>query len=101
VRVRRVAELAPAQAVAANRPWAAHTAAVAHLPVAAHDDLRWADGFAFGTPSRFGAPAAQLKQFIDTTGGLWVEGALRPAGPLRHGDPIPAPRTSTRRRLTS
>jgi NAD(P)H dehydrogenase (quinone) len=76
VRVRRVAELAPAQAVAANRRWAAHAAAVAHLPVASHDDLRWADGFAFGTPSRFGTPAAQLKQFIDTTGRLWAEGAL-------------------------
>ena len=76
VRVRRVAELAPAQAVAANQRWAAHADAVAHMPFASHDDLRWADGFAFGTPSRFGTPAAQLKQFIDTTGGLWAEGAL-------------------------
>lgn len=76
VRVRRVAELAPPQAVAANPAWAAHAAEVAELPVASHDDLRWADAFAFGTPSRFGTPAAQLKQFIDTTGGLWAEGAL-------------------------
>ena len=76
VRVRRVAELAPPQAVAANPAWAAHAAEVADLPVASHDDLRWANAFAFGTPSRFGTPAAQLKQFIDTTGGLWAEGAL-------------------------
>jgi NAD(P)H dehydrogenase (quinone) len=62
--------------VAANPAWAAHAAEVAGLPVASHDDLRWADAFAFGTPSRFGTPAAQLKQFIDTTGGLWAEGAL-------------------------
>lgn len=76
VRVRRVAELAPDQVVAANPAWAAHAAEVADQPVASLDDLRWADAFAFGTPSRFGTPSAQLKQFIDTTGGLWVEGAL-------------------------
>lgn len=76
VRLRRVAELAPPEAVAANPAWAAHAAAVAGLPLASHDDLRWADAFAFGTPSRFGTPAAQLKQFLDSTGGLWGEGAL-------------------------
>ena len=32
--------------------------------------------FAFGTPTRFGASAAQLKQFIDQAGGLWQEGKL-------------------------
>jgi NAD(P)H dehydrogenase (quinone) len=32
--------------------------------------------FAFGTLTRFGAPAAQLKQFIDQAGGLWREGKL-------------------------
>ena len=76
VRLRRVAELAPASVVAASPAWAAHCATVADLPVASHDDLRWADAYAFGTPSRFGTPAAQLKQFLDTTGGLWAEGAL-------------------------
>jgi NAD(P)H dehydrogenase (quinone) len=40
------------------------------------DDLVWGDGYAFGTPSRFGTPAAQLKQFIDETGGLWRNGKL-------------------------
>lgn len=76
VRLRRVAELAPPSVVAANSAWAAHSAVVADLPVADHDDLRWADAYAFGTPSRFGTPAAQLKQFLDTTGGLWAEGVL-------------------------
>src|SRR3569833_4012145 len=38
--------------------------------------LAQADADAFGTPSRFGAPAAQLKQFIDQAGGLWREGRL-------------------------
>ncbi len=46
------------------------------------DDLRWADGVCWGTPTRFGNMASQVKQFIDNTGGLWIEGALedKPAG---------------------
>ncbi|HSJ27831.1 MAG TPA: NAD(P)H:quinone oxidoreductase [Acidimicrobiia bacterium] len=75
-RLRRVAELAPAAAIDANPAWAAHARATRGIPEATHDDLRWADGFAFGTPARFGTPAAQLKQFIDTTGGLWRAGDL-------------------------
>ena len=40
------------------------------------EDLEWADAYIFGTPARFGNVSAQLKQFIDTTGGLWFEGKL-------------------------
>ncbi|WP_407549831.1 NAD(P)H:quinone oxidoreductase [Streptomyces sp. Pv4-95] len=76
VRLRKVAELAPADAVAANPAWAAHAAETADVPLATVDDLDWADVILFGTPTRFGLPAAQLKQFIDTTGGLWAEGKL-------------------------
>jgi NAD(P)H dehydrogenase (quinone) len=76
VRVRQVAELAPAEAIAQNPRWAAHRDATAADPVAALDDLEWADGFAFGSPTRFGLPAAQLKQFLDQTGGLWARGVL-------------------------
>jgi NAD(P)H dehydrogenase (quinone) len=44
------------------------------IPVVTHDDLRWADGIAWGTPTRYGNMSAQMKQFIDTTGGLWLKG---------------------------
>lgn len=46
------------------------------------DDLRWADGICWGSPTRFGNMTSQLKQFIDTTGGLWEKGTLsgKPAG---------------------
>jgi NAD(P)H dehydrogenase (quinone) len=44
--------------------------------VATLDDLEWADGVAFGSPTRFGNVAAQLKQFIDQAGRLWQEGKL-------------------------
>jgi NAD(P)H dehydrogenase (quinone) len=40
------------------------------------EDLRWADGFAFGSPTRFGNVSAQLKQFLDMTGPLWAAGEL-------------------------
>jgi NAD(P)H dehydrogenase (quinone) len=40
------------------------------------DDLGWADAFAFGTPTRFGTPAAPLKRFIDSSVGLWKDGLL-------------------------
>ncbi len=77
VRVRRVAELAPAEAIAANAQWAEHLAwADENVEIASMDDLEWADGIALGSPTRFGLPAAQLKQFLDQTGGLWFKGAL-------------------------
>jgi NAD(P)H dehydrogenase (quinone) len=76
VRLRRVAELAPADAIDQNPRWRQHADATASIPVADLDDLVWADAYAFGTPSRFGTPAAQLKQFIDQAGGLWQQGLL-------------------------
>ncbi|GGQ11020.1 NAD(P)H dehydrogenase (quinone) [Actinomadura coerulea] len=76
VRLRRVAELAADGAIDENPRWRQHADATASIPEAAVEDLAWADAYAFGTPTRFGAPAAQLKQFIDQSAGLWREGAL-------------------------
>jgi NAD(P)H dehydrogenase (quinone) len=76
VRMRRAAELAPDDVIDQNPMWRRHADASASVPVAELDDLAWADAFAFGTPTRFGTPAAQLKQFIDQAGGLWREGVL-------------------------
>lgn len=75
VRVRRVAETAPAEAIDANPRWRAFVDAPGD-ELASLDDLAWADGIALGTPTRFGGPASQLKAFLDTTGGLWFAGAL-------------------------
>jgi len=52
------------------------------VPVVTLDDVRSADGYFFGSPTRFGNMAAQVKQLFDTMGGLWMEGALegKPAG---------------------
>jgi NAD(P)H dehydrogenase (quinone) len=79
VRLRRVAELAPPEAIAQNPKWAAHVAAQSGpdgVPLAGLGDLEWADGIALGSPTRFGGPTAQLKQFLDQTGGLWAKGLL-------------------------
>jgi NAD(P)H dehydrogenase (quinone) len=75
-RLRKVRELAPDQVIASNAGWQQHVVATEHVPEASLDDLDWADGFLFGSPVRFGLPAAQLKQFIDTTGPLWGQGKL-------------------------
>ncbi|TYK44077.1 NAD(P)H:quinone oxidoreductase [Actinomadura decatromicini] len=77
VRLRRVAELAPQEAIDANPAWRAHADSTANeVQLAALEDLSWADAYAFGTPTRFGNVSAQLKQFLDTTGGLWQAGEL-------------------------
>jgi NAD(P)H dehydrogenase (quinone) len=76
VRLRKVEELAPDAAIDSNPAWREHINATTDVPVATHDDLRWADAFAFGTPTRYGNVSAQLKQFIDTTAGLWAAGEL-------------------------
>jgi NAD(P)H dehydrogenase (quinone) len=76
VRLVKVAELAPAEAIASNEAWAAHAAETAHIPVATPDDIDWADVVLFGTPTRYGNVAAQLKQFLDTLGPLWAQGRL-------------------------
>ncbi|GGT22152.1 NAD(P)H:quinone oxidoreductase [Streptomyces purpureus] len=76
VRLRRAPELAPASAIDSNPAWRAHLDATSDIEVATLDDLTWADAYAFGSPTRFGNIAAQLKQFIDTTGGLWYQGVF-------------------------
>ncbi|WP_406433355.1 NAD(P)H:quinone oxidoreductase [Streptomyces sp. NBC_01589] len=76
VRLLKTAELAPEAAIASNEAWAAHAAASAGIPVATPADVEWADAVIFGTPTRFGNISSQLKQFIDTLGGLWAQGKL-------------------------
>ncbi len=77
VRVRKVRETASAEIIAAKPGWKEHLEATRDVQEAILDDLDWADGFMFGTPTRFGLPSAQLKQFIDTTGPLWAQGKLQ------------------------
>ncbi|MEV7866002.1 NAD(P)H:quinone oxidoreductase [Streptomyces sp. NPDC088124] len=76
VRVLKVAETAPAEAVEGKPEWARHLRETADVAEVALDDLERADAVLFGTPTRFGNPASQLRAFIDTTGPLWFTGKL-------------------------
>jgi NAD(P)H dehydrogenase (quinone) len=46
------------------------------VPIASPDELADYDAIIFGTPTRFGNMAAQMRNFLDQTGGLWFRGAL-------------------------
>ena len=71
----QVPELMPEEALAKSGAQAAR-AAFAHVPVIAPDRLAEADAVIFGTPTRFGNMCAQMRNFLDQTGGLWMKGAL-------------------------
>ena len=47
-----------------------------HIPVCTVDELADADAVIFGTPTRFGNMCGQMRQFLDSTGNLWLSGAL-------------------------
>ncbi|HEX5657795.1 MAG TPA: NAD(P)H:quinone oxidoreductase [Polyangiales bacterium] len=76
VRVRLVAETAPKEAIESNPKWKAFVEKTAKEPRAAPADLEWADAVVFGTPTRFGNVAAQLKAYLDSLGPLWMQGKL-------------------------
>ena len=47
-----------------------------HIPVATVEDLSESDAVIFGTPTRFGMMASQMRAFLDRTGGIWSKGGL-------------------------
>lgn len=71
VTVKRVPELMPDE-VAVKAGAKLDQAA----PVAEPDELADYDAIVFGTPTRFGNMAAQMRNFLDQTGGLWAQGKL-------------------------
>jgi NAD(P)H dehydrogenase (quinone) len=52
------------------------------IPFCTLDDLKTADGFVFGTPTRYGNMTSQMKALLDQTAELWMQGAFegKPAG---------------------
>ncbi|MGG4490536.1 NAD(P)H:quinone oxidoreductase [Metabacillus idriensis] len=76
VKVLKVPELAPQSAIDSNPAWKAHLEATKDVPEVTLNDLEWADAIIFSVPTRFGNVPAQMKQFLDTTGGLWFQGKL-------------------------
>jgi NAD(P)H dehydrogenase (quinone) len=71
VEVKRVPELVPDD-VARASGFKLDQAA----PVAEPEELEAYDGIIFGTPTRFGNMASQMRNFLDRTGALWTRNAL-------------------------
>jgi len=74
VRVLKVQELAPQAIIDAKPEWKAHVEATTDVKEVTSEDIEWADAVIFSTPTRFGMMASQMKQFLDTQGGLWATG---------------------------
>lgn len=75
VRLLQVGELVPEAALERTGAKQAR-AAFTSIPEAKPSELAEADAIIFGTPTRFGNMAAQMRNFLDQTGGLWAKGAL-------------------------
>ncbi len=77
VKLRKIPELKAAEeAMSAQDAYLQGQDAQADIKEVSLGDLEWADGIVWGIPTRFGNMPAQVKQFIDTAGGLWAEGKL-------------------------
>lgn len=76
VKLLKIKETAPQDAINANAAWKANTEATKDTPEATIDDLEWADAIIFSSPTRYGHVTSQFQQFFDTTGGLWSQGKL-------------------------
>ena len=70
--IRHVPETAPAE-VAKN---AGFTGMPGHQEIDGPDELAEYDGIVVGSPTRYGRMTSQMAAFWDTTGGLWMKGAL-------------------------
>jgi NAD(P)H dehydrogenase (quinone) len=77
VRLRRAADIVGPEVMAKAPGWAENSARLhaAYGPPTI-EDAEWADAIIFGTPTRFGNAAAELKAYIDSLGGLWFQGKL-------------------------
>jgi NAD(P)H:quinone oxidoreductase type IV len=75
VSVYQVPELASDEVLQQTGAKAAR-AAFAHIPIAKPDQLAQADAVIFGAPTRFGNMCSQMRNFLDQTGGLWMNGGL-------------------------
>lgn len=71
VTLKRVPETMPPEVFKA-----AHGKLDQAAPVATPAELADYDAIVFGTPTRFGNMSAQMRNFLDQTGGLWARGAL-------------------------
>ena len=75
VTLKRVPETLPAEVLAGMGAVEAQKAQ-AKVELCTVEDLAAADAVIFGTPTRFGNMCGQMRQFLDSTGGLWMKGSM-------------------------
>ncbi len=75
VDMRRVPETLPQEVLEKTGALQAQKA-FSHVPVCTAKDLANYDAIIFGTPTRYGNMCGQMRQFLDATGSLWLQGAL-------------------------
>jgi NAD(P)H dehydrogenase (quinone) len=75
VDMRRVPETLPLDVLEKTGTLKAQKA-FSHVPICSRNDLGNYDAIIFGTPTRYGNMCGQMRQFLDATGSLWVQGAL-------------------------
>ena len=71
----QVPELMPEEVLKDSGAWEAKQS-FDHIPKATPEVLEESDAVIFGTPTRFGMMASQMRNFLDQTGKQWAEGAL-------------------------
>jgi len=80
--LRQVPDLLPESVIAADQRIVRAKEMQRDVPVATLDDFNGIDGLLLGSPTRFGNMCSQMRNFLDRTGALWMQGALagKPAG---------------------
>lgn len=77
VRLRRAREVVGPEVMAKAPGWTENAARMnASYEAPSSEDAEWADAIVFGTPTRFGSVSSELKAYIDSLGGLWMQGKL-------------------------
>ncbi|OAB40557.1 NAD(P)H:quinone oxidoreductase, type IV [Paenibacillus macquariensis subsp. defensor] len=74
IKVLKIPETVPQSIIEKNPAWKSHLDATQDVPEVTLSDIEWADAIIFSIPTRFGNMPSQMKQFLDTTGGLWSQG---------------------------
>ena len=80
VTIKRVPETLPADVLAKMGAVEAQKAQ-AQVEICTPEDLAASDAIIFATPTRFGNMCGQMRQFLDSTGGLWMKGSLAGKSP--------------------
>jgi NAD(P)H dehydrogenase (quinone) len=80
--IKTVPELIPQEIIQSQEFMRKAREEQAQVPIAQPDELVNYDGIIVGTPTRYGSMCAQMRNFWDQTGGVWMKGALvgKPAG---------------------